>query len=169
MLKDALVFIGNMHVRLNSWRQILRIPERSWCTYSCERIPVRRYLFPEQFHERIDSDDTHSTSTTSLINRKEKLVTIALLPTTKRWNWPHNRKEAEVELLLFKLQLSTRKAISTKAASVPLSHKVGFTRNLEGETLGCQLHTYCLITPGGSGKISSTAYIFYPTLDQYLR
>ena len=71
MLEDALVFLGNANVRLNSWRQ------RRFSEYLTdvgrrtlkEEIPVDRHLFPEQFHECIKSEHTHSTSNKKLISQ----------------------------------------------------------------------------------------------------
>ncbi|CAB4028495.1 Hypothetical predicted protein [Paramuricea clavata] len=57
-LEDALVMLGNAHVRLNNWRQrrfsefLTDIGKRTLK----EGIPTDKHLFPDKFHEKIKDD-----------------------------------------------------------------------------------------------------------------
>ena len=71
MLEDALVLLGNANARLNSWRQrrfadfLTPIGKRTLK----EAIPTDKHLFPEELHERIKSEHSHSTTNNSLISK----------------------------------------------------------------------------------------------------
>jgi hypothetical protein len=71
MLEDALVFLGNANVRLNSWRQrrfseyLTEVGKRTLK----EEIPSDKHLFPERFHDRIKSEHNHSSSNNNLISQ----------------------------------------------------------------------------------------------------
>ena len=64
-LEDALVMLGNAHVRLNNWRQrrfsefLTDIGKRTLK----EGIPTDKYLFPDKFHEKIKDEHDHSSTT----------------------------------------------------------------------------------------------------------
>lgn len=64
-LEDALVMLGNAHVRLNNWRQrrfsefLTDIGKRTLK----EGIPTDKHLFPDKFHEKIKDEHDHSSTT----------------------------------------------------------------------------------------------------------
>ena len=61
-LEDALVLLGNANIRLNAWRQ------KRFAEYLTdvgkrllkEDIPTDRHLFPDKFHEAVQSEHDHS-------------------------------------------------------------------------------------------------------------
>ena len=71
MLEDALVLLGNANARLNSWRQ------RRFADFLTpigkhtlkEEIPTDKHLFPDELHERIRSEHSHSTTNNNLISK----------------------------------------------------------------------------------------------------
>lgn len=83
MLEDALVFLGNATVRLNSWRQrrfseyLTEVGKRTLK----EEIPSDKHLFPERFHDRIKSEHNHSSSNNNLISLPRAQPRFAARPT----------------------------------------------------------------------------------------
>lgn len=69
-LEDALVLLGNAHVRLNNWRQrrfnefLTDLGKRTLK----EGIPTDKHLFPDKFHEKIRVEHDHSSTTRKLIS-----------------------------------------------------------------------------------------------------
>jgi hypothetical protein len=69
-LEDALVMLGNAHVRLNNWHQrrfsefLTNIGKRTLK----EGIPTDKHLFPDKFHEKIKDEHDHSTTTNKVIS-----------------------------------------------------------------------------------------------------
>lgn len=69
-LEDALVLLGNAHVRLNNWRQrrfmdfLTEIGKRTLR----EGIPTDQHLFPDKFHEKIKNEHDHTSTTKKLIS-----------------------------------------------------------------------------------------------------
>ena len=69
-LEDALVMVGNAHVRLNNWRQrrfsdfLTDIGKRTLR----EGIPTDKHLFPDKFHEKIKDEHDHSSTTRKVIS-----------------------------------------------------------------------------------------------------
>jgi hypothetical protein len=69
-LEDALVMLGNAHVRLNNWRQrrfsefLTDIGKRTLK----EGMPTDKHLFPDKFHEKIKDEHDHSSTTRKVIS-----------------------------------------------------------------------------------------------------
>ena len=83
MLEDALVFLGNATVRLNSWRQhrfseyLTEVGKRTLK----EEIPSDKHLFIERFHDRIKSEHNHASSNNNLISLPRAQPRFAARPT----------------------------------------------------------------------------------------
>ena len=69
-LEDALVMLGNAHVRLNNWRQrcfsefLTDIGKRTLK----EGISTDKHLFPDKFHEKIKDEHDHPSTTNKVIS-----------------------------------------------------------------------------------------------------
>ena len=68
-LEDALALLGNANLRLNGWRQkrfaeyLTDVGKRTLK----EDIPTEKHLFPDKFHQVVESEHDHSKTNSKVI------------------------------------------------------------------------------------------------------